>query len=137
MVTNSSRRSVSLSMKGFCLCFFSLFSVAAFSAESGTYLMPMNCTELLPDNTQFVGCLDAVAKGQVTADRALAKRVFRLLALREKMNDAASKYRDVNPIDLLIRRTLCFYREQKEPMAAVPYNNVQFVTFLRANLREL
>ena len=66
-----------------------------------------------------------------------ARRIFRVLSLREKTGEAAAKYRDVNPLDLLIRRTLCFYREQKEPIQQVAYNNPQFVTFLRANLKEL
>ncbi len=110
--------------------------VPARSAD-GVYLMPMNCTELLPDHSLFIGFMEAVAKGQVTADRALSKRLFRILALREKMVDAAAKYRDSNPVDLLIRKTECFYREQKEPLAQVPFNDSQFLAFLRSNLKEL
>jgi len=97
----------------------------------------MNCTELLPDNALFVGYLEAVAKGQVMSDRAFSKRLFRVLSLRDKMNDAAGKYRDTNPVDLLVRRTLCFYREQREPLEAVMYNDAKFIVFLKSNLKEL
>ena len=33
--------------------------------------------------------------------------------------------------DVLVRKTLCFYREQKEPLKPIAYDNAEFIKFLK------
>jgi hypothetical protein len=45
--------------------------------------------------------------------------------------------KDANPIDTLIQKTLCFYREQKEPLKAIAIDNPAFINYLKGSLPEL
>lgn len=117
-----------------------LGSRAEAAAQRGrmpTYLLPMTCQELLPDQSPYIGFLEAVAMGSVTADRNFSKRLLRILALRSKLAETSDRARDSNPVDLLIRKTLCFYREQKEPLKPVPYDDPGLVKFMHDSLKEL
>lgn len=107
------------------------------SPDSAIYVMPMNCTELLPDTSVFIGFFDSVARGGATIDKALSKRLLRILSLREKVNDTADLSRQPNPIDTLIQKTICFYREQKEPLKQIPFDDPDFATFLKTSLKDL
>jgi hypothetical protein len=107
---------------------------AAPQRETGIYLLPLECSELLPDNSPFVHFLEAVARGCLSKEKSFAKRIFKVLATREKMTASAQQSREQNPIDVLIRKTLCFYRENKEPLKMVPYDDVAFLAFFRTSL---
>lgn len=102
-----------------------------------TYLLPLNCSELLPDNSTFVSYFDSVGRGQVLADKALSQKVFRILALREKLNDSPHLFEGANPVDVVIRRTLCYYRQQKDALQPVPYYDPKLLSFLKENIGEL
>lgn len=102
-----------------------------------TFLLPQTCQELLPDPSQYIGYLESVANGLVTTDRAFSERILRLLALRNRVADTGDRARENNPVDTLIRKTLCFYREQKEPLRPVPYDDPQFLSFFRGAMKEL
>ncbi len=99
--------------------------------------LPLTCAELLPDTTPYVTFFEAVARGQVSTNRTFSKRVYRILSLRDRMVDVVEKGRDQNPIDSLIRKTLCFYREQKEPLKPVPFDDDQFLTYIKASMKDL
>lgn len=117
---------------------FALNSGAAPSSQGqGPQLLPLTCAELLPDVTPYVLFFDAVGRGQVAKDRRFSKRVYRVLALRDRVNDFMDKGADVNPVDGLIRKTLCFYREQKEPLRAIPYDDAEFLKFLKGSIKDL
>lgn len=115
------------------------FQVGVFAAptKETTYLLPLNCSELLPDNTPFLSYLESVAKGQVIADKTLSQKIFRILALRDKLNQASGLFEGPNPIDTVIRRTLCYYRQQKDALQPVPYFDPKILSFLKENIREL
>ena len=49
----------------------------------------------------------------------------------------AGDVRDFNPVDVLIRRTFCYYREQREPIKAVPYDDPNLIKFMRESMRDL
>lgn len=102
-----------------------------------TYLLPLNCSELLPDNSTFVSYFDSVGRGQVTADKKLSQKIFRILALREKLNDSPGLFEGLNPVDVVIRRTLCFYRQQRDALQPVPYYDPKMLSFLNENIKEL
>lgn len=119
---------------------FVLASTGPAKAEGdrSVYALPMNCAELLPDPGPFLSFLGAVGKGLVTQDRSLSKRILVILALREKATDTAARANEQNPVDVLIKKTLCYYREQKEPLKLVPYDDKDFITYLRGSaLKEL
>lgn len=105
--------------------------------EPGVYMMPMNCSELLPDNTPFTNFYQAVARAAVATDKAFAKRVLRLLALRDKIADTVERSRELNPVDTLLRKTVCFYRETKDPLRPVPFDDNDFIQFLKGSLKDL
>ncbi|NBW99016.1 hypothetical protein EBR03_05540, partial [bacterium] len=115
---------------------FQCVSFAAPTKET-TYLLPLNCSELLPDNTPFLSYLESVAKGQVITDKTLSQKIFRILALRDKLNQASGLFEGPNPIDTVIRRTLCYYRQQKDALQPVPYFDPKILSFLKENIREL
>ena len=62
--------------------------------------------------------------------------MYRVLALRARLAEEGGRARDQNPIDVLVRRTLCFYREQTGP-AVVSYDDPKVVKFLKTSLKEL
>lgn len=99
--------------------------------------MPVSCAELLQDSGPFMNFFEAVAKGQVTKDRKFSRRLFRILSLREKLGEATGRTREANPVDAIIRRTVCFYREQKEPLKPVSFDDEPFLKFLRSSVKEL
>lgn len=119
------------------LLLFSLSVSAVSSRENGVFLLPLECSELLPDSAPYLQFFEAVARGELKKDKAFSKRVFRILALRDKLQASAHQSRDQNPIDLLIRKTLCFYREKKEPLKMVPYDDPAFLQFLRGSFSDL
>lgn len=110
-----------------------LFSLP--SGYSGVYLLPLNCAELLPDSTPFIQFFEGVGRSSVLNEPKFARRIFRLLSFREKL--AEERPKDQNPVDNLIRKTLCFYREQREPLKAVTISDEKFLSYLRASLKEL
>lgn len=112
-------------------------SQASTDLDSAVYMMPMNCGELLPETSGFLGFFDSVAKGAAYEDRALSKRLLRLISLREKINDAADLSRHPNPVDTLIQKTICFYRIQKEPLKAVAFDDEGFLHFIKSSLKDL
>lgn len=107
---------------------------AGLAPEATSFLLPLNCAELLPDTQPFLTFFGSVARSTVVTDSTLSKRMFRVLALREKIQESG---RDSGISDVLIRRTLCFYRQQKEPLAQVSYQDPDFVKYLRTALPEL
>jgi len=102
-----------------------------------TYLLPNTCYELMPDASPYLGFLEAVALGGVSHDRNFSKRLLRILAMRSKLNEVSERARESNPIDKLVEKTLCFYREQKEPLRVVPYDDEKFTAYMKTSLREL
>ena len=100
-------------------------------------MLPLTCAELLPDYTPFNNFLAAVARSQVTKDRRFSKRVYRLLSLRERIADLGERGRESNPVDVLVKKTLCFFREQREPLKPVSNDDDEFMKFLRLGLKDL
>ena len=122
----------------FLLCLLTWSSVqSAVLSETGVFLLPMNCSELLPDPGPFVNYFEAVGRGMVTSNKKLSNRIFRVLAIREKVTDAMDRQRDQHPIDIIIRKTLCFFREQKEPLKPVLYDDENFISYLSAAISEI
>ncbi|MBY0370011.1 hypothetical protein K2X33_04945 [bacterium] len=107
------------------------------ATRDSVYLLPLECSELMPDNAPFVGFFEGVGRANLRSDGALTKRVFRLIAIRERLQSAAALAPDQNPIDLLIRKTLCFFREKKEPLKTVSVDDAEFLTFLKESLPDL
>ncbi len=124
-------------MKSLVLSFIFLLSSMGVAKQLSVYSLPMTCTELIPDQEPFVLFFESAARGSVAKDRNFSKRLFKLVSLRRKINETPDKLRETNPIDQLIRKTLCFYREQKEPIKPVPFDDEKFISFLRASLPEL
>ncbi len=122
---------------GFLVAFTGLNALAKVDSTRPTYLLPTTCHELMPDASPYIGFLEAVALGGVGNDRNFSKRLLRILAMRTKLNEVSERARESNPIDSLIEKTLCFYREQKEPLRQVPYDDEAFTKYMKASLREL
>jgi hypothetical protein len=110
---------------------------AAIQPDSGVYMMPMNCSELLPDNAPFVNFFEAVALAAVEKDRAFAKRLLRVKALRERVSESVTRGKEQNPVDVIIRRSICFYREQKEPLKPVSFDDAGLMQFMKSSVKEL
>jgi hypothetical protein len=128
------------SWRGWTLSIWFLFSLGAFGAptkDSATYLLPFNCSELMPDNTPFVNFFESVGRGQILSNKTLSKQIFKVLALREKLNQKPDLFQGINPIDVLIRRTLCYYREQKDALQVVPYYEPKLLGFLGQSMKDL
>lgn len=100
-------------------------------------LLPLNCSELLPDHSTFLGYFESVGRGQVTRNKRLSQRIFKVLALRQKLQDSTSLYQGRNPIDALVRGTLCFYRQQKDALSPVPFDSPAIVSFISESMNEL
>jgi len=100
-------------------------------------MLPLNCAELLPDTSAFLNYFESVARGIVTKDRKFSRRLFRILSLREKLAEQGDRSREQNPVDNLIRKTLCFYREQKEPVRPISYDDAEFLKYLRSSITDL
>lgn len=108
------------------------------SAYAGEiFLMPMNCSELLPDNGPFIQFFDSVALGMLSKDRAFSKRLMRLKSLRTQVAETKEKGRDENPVDVLMRETICFYRKTKDPLKQIPFDDPDFISFLRKSVKTL
>ncbi len=105
--------------------------------DQAVFMMPMNCAELLPDSSNFIGFFGSVARGTANQDKMLSRKLLRILALRERINDIADLSRQPNPVDTLIQKTICFYRVQKEPLKPVPFDDEDFLHFLKTSLKEL
>ena len=110
---------------------------AATQREGGNVLMPLNCGELLPDSSPFINFFGAVATATVTSDRQLSKRLLRLMSLRDRIRDTVDTNRIPNPIDTLIQKTICYYREQKEPLKPVTPDDAAFLKFIKGSIRDL
>lgn len=120
------------------MCFLTCGSVfSAVISEPGVYSLPMNCSELLPDPSPFLNYFEAVGRGLVTSNKQLSARIFKLIAIREKLGDAVDRQRDQHPIDNLIKKTLCYYREQKEPLKPVSFDDSNFISYLTQSMNEL
>ena len=113
------------------------FAHSAVLSEPGVYSLPMNCSELLPDPGPFINYFEAVGRGLVTSNRKLSARIFKILAIREKISDAVDRQRDQHPIDVLVKKTLCYYRETKEPLKPVTYDDESFVSYLSGVMKDL
>lgn len=111
----------------------------AIAAPAGppVFLLPMACSELLPDTDPFIRFLDSVARGNLLTENALSKRIFRLMALREKVAETIRIGRERNPVDIMVQKTLCFYRQQKEPLKPVPYDDEAFLEFLKGGIDDM
>lgn len=104
---------------------------------AGTVTLPMTCAELIPETEPFTQFFEAVARGSVTTKSRLSKRMFRVLALREKLKEIGKRHKDDNPIDQIIRKTLCFYRESTDPVRAVPFDDAAFLKFIESSIDEV
>jgi hypothetical protein len=91
----------------------------------------------MPDNTPFRQFFLAVARGSLKKNKNLSKQIFRILALREKLQASEQQAPEQNLVDLLIRKTLCFYRESKDPLRSIAYDDPAFVQFLQSSLTVL
>lgn len=100
-------------------------------------MLPMTCAELLPEVDPFTFFFEAVARGAVTSRARLSKRMFRVLSLREKLSDQGKRHKEDNPIDGLLRKTLCFYRESKDPLRAVPFDDPDFLKFMETSIDDV
>ncbi len=105
--------------------------------SAGTVTLPMTCAELIPEAEPFTQFFEAVARGSVTTKARLSKRMFRVLSLREKLAESGKRHKDDNPIDNIVRKTLCFFRESKEPVRAVPFDDPTFLKFMEASIDEV
>lgn len=101
------------------------------------FTLPQSCGELLSDIGPFLGFLDAVANGLANSDRTLSRRLLRLLALRNEALRNNERLRSDNAIDGTLRRALCFYREQREPLRPVAFDDDGFIRFLRESIGDL
>jgi hypothetical protein len=110
---------------------------SAVLSDPGVYSLPMNCSELLPDPSPFTNYFEAVGRGLVVSNKKLSSRIFKIIAIREKLTDAVDRQRDQHPIDILIRKTLCFYREQKEPLKPVTFDDANFISYLSSALKDV
>ena len=123
------------------LFFVSLLMILGFEGRAavapGNYLMPLNCLELLPDSSPFTGFFEAVARGMAGKDRQLSKRLFKILSLRDRIANQVDQNREPNPLDTLIQKTICFYREQKEPLKPITFDDADFIKFLKNGLKDL
>lgn len=117
--------------------FFSINLLGSPTKDTATYLLPFNCSELLPDNSAFLSFFESIARGQVVANKALSKKIFKVLALRDKLNQKPELFQGSNPLDALIARTLCYYREQKDALQIVPYYDPKLLEFLSQNIKDL
>lgn len=120
------------------ICFLSglLFCTRALVAQP-QYLLPLNCSELLPNESSFLSYFESVGRGQVATNKRLSERIFRILALRETLQESSSLLEGRNPIDHLVRRTLCFYRQQRDALSPVPFDSPEIVSFIGQNIKEL
>ncbi len=125
-----------LKLFSIALLFSSLIS-AAIKDTIGNPSMPMGCNELLQDTTPFIQFYETVAKGLMNSDKPTAKRLLKLLFLRQKLGDNTSLHKESNPVDAMLRTSICFYREQKEPLKQVLFDDAEFVKFLKSSLPEL
>lgn len=107
------------------------FFQAPQSKAEETVMLPLACGELLPDISPYLEFFEAVALGSVKSDPRFSKRLFRILSLRNKLQNRGLLGRAQNPVDTLIRKTLCFYREQKEPVRPIPFDDAKLVAFLK------
>ena len=105
--------------------------------STGIVLLPLNCSELLPETEPFIDFFEAVAQGQVRQDPSFAQKMFKVMALRRELERSFDGPLGENPVDILIRKTLCYYRQQKEPVRPIPYDDFKFVNFMKAGIDEL
>lgn len=99
--------------------------------------LPMTCAELLPEAEPFRNFFEAVARGMVTSNTRLSKRMFFVLSMRQKLSASDKRSREDNPLDTLVRKTLCFFRENKEPLRAIPFDDAQFKKYIASSIDEL
>lgn len=104
---------------------------------NSVYLLPMTCSELLPNSDPFLKFLDSVARGNLGGDPAMATQIFRVLGLRNRLAELIGGKREKNPADTLIQKTLCFYRQNKDPLRPVAFDDNDFLAFLKQSLAEL
>lgn len=107
------------------------------AVDRPVYLMPINCSELVPDSGPFMNFFDSVARGLAVSNRSLSRRLFRILSLRERVMNDTGRVGDVNPVDPLIRRFVCYYREQKNPTSIVSFDDTTFRQFVKKELDAL
>lgn len=114
---------------GICMAFAPAYGAAV--------LLPINCAELLPDQGPFLDFFDTVARGAAAKNKKLSSEIFYILSMRERLDRGDLEREGQNPVDVLIRKTLCFYREQKAPLKPVAYDDPTFVRFLNDSVAEL
>jgi hypothetical protein len=119
------------------ILFSGLAANASVAPEGSVYLLPMNCAELLPDSSPFLDFFDAVGRGQAQSNRAFSESVYRILAMRDLLSRKDEKSRLHNPIDILVRKTLCFYREQKAPTGTISFDDANLIAYLKSSMKEL
>lgn len=108
----------------------------SFSEENLPTQLPLNCSELMPEPTPYINFFEACGNklASTLEEKKYAIQVYKILYLRKKI---MSETKDANPIDTLIQKTLCFYREQKEPLKAIAIDNPSFLVYLKSSLPEL
>lgn len=119
------------------LLWFGTNGLAEETSESPIYSMPRHCNELLPDILPFTQFLDSVARGLVATDKKLAKRLFTLIEMRNKLEASGEVDSLTNPVNILIRKTLCYYRGQRGATAVIAFDDTGLIKFLKENLKEL
>jgi len=91
----------------------------------------------MPDMDPYIQFFEAVARGQVGQNRSMSVRLFQILAMREKLHASSGKTQDNNPVDAYIKKSLCYYREQKEPLAPVAFDDPKFVQYMKSSILDL
>jgi hypothetical protein len=118
------------------LLLFFLTTKVSFAEENLPTQLPLNCSELMPEPTPYLNFFEACGNKLATnaTDRKYAVQIYKVLYLRKRI---LPETKDANPIDTLIQKTLCFYREQKEPLKAIAIDNPAFINYLKGSLPEL
>jgi hypothetical protein len=100
-------------------------------------VLPMTCAELLPEAEPFTEFFEAAARGSVTTNARLSKRMFRVLSMRDKLTEVEKRGPADNAINALIRKTLCFYRENTDPVRPIPFDDPQFMKYMTSAIEDL
>ena len=103
------------------------------------FLLPVNCAELLPDNDEFLGFLETVAGNLVATDKALAQRLFKMLAMRQKLleDNQPEEQAVAHKMETYLRRFLCYYREQGDPLRQIMFDDPGVLAYIKKNLPSL
>lgn len=110
---------------------------AAFGSAPQQQNLPMTCSELMPENGPYVSFFESVGRGNALSNKAVALNVFMVLAYREKLASIMGRGSSDNPIDGLIRKALCIYRIETEPLKLVTFDDPKFIEAFKPIGKEL